>query len=140
MQICFPVCSHMKTKHEERSHLCGLCGKLLATTGHLSDHMRGHNPEEVCDHCGKRFSNKRMLQNHIFSMHTNKEDLPYHCEVCGKGFGTKVRYLQHLNSHNKSLPYKCRYCDKRFNASANRRTHEIKLHNAPKLTTPRRFN
>ena len=139
MHISFPVCRHMKTKHEERNHLCGLCGKLLATVGQLNLHMQGHNPEKVCDHCGKKFVSKSMLQKHIFSMHTKKEDLPYHCEVCGKGFGTKSRYKEHLNSHNKSLPYTCRYCDKRFNASANRRTHEIKHHNAPKLTTPLRL-
>lgn len=39
---------------------CTLCPKLLANSGSLRNHMKLHRGEKphVCQHCGKRFSQK----------------------------------------------------------------------------------
>lgn len=59
------------------------------------------------------------MKVHMTIFHTDNEDKPYKCAICGKGYATKVTYLEHSNIHTGKRPYQCDFCEKRFSSSGN---------------------
>ncbi|CAD6999120.1 unnamed protein product, partial [Ceratitis capitata] len=49
-----------------------------------------------CDVCGKKYTRKEHLANHMRS-HTN--DTPFRCEICGKSFSRKEHFTNHILWH-----------------------------------------
>ncbi|XP_068225847.1 zinc finger protein with KRAB and SCAN domains 1-like [Palaemon carinicauda] len=63
-------------------------GKVLTSSNEQPPAEKGHRKENqfVCDVCGKRFSYKCNLKNHLM-LHTG--DKPFRCKECGKRFRQK---------------------------------------------------
>jgi KRAB domain-containing zinc finger protein len=57
-----------------------------------------------CHICGRGFSVKSYLHNHI---RTHTGDKPYKCDVCGKGFSQNSILQNHIKTHSGDKPYKC---------------------------------
>lgn len=67
------------------SVLCSLC----------TINQTGQTPHQ-CDVCGKKYTRKEHLANHMRS-HTN--ETPFRCEICGKSFSRKEHFTNHILWH-----------------------------------------
>jgi len=68
--FCYPL----PTNPGQTPHQCDVCGKKYTRKEHLANHMRSHTNETPfrCEICGKSFSRKEHFTNHIL-WHTGKE-------------------------------------------------------------------
>ena len=117
------LASHHKLHHEENPVKCPECPKICKTKYHLDDHIKGThtripcehcglmipirrkerhiqqahvNPEDQkykCDHCGKGFTDRQKLNDHI---NTHTGERPYICKYCGKGFANHGNQRAHI--------------------------------------------
>ena len=117
------LASHHKIHHEENPIKCPECPKICKTKYHLDDHIKGThsripcehcglmipirrkerhiqqahvNPEDrkyKCDHCGKGFTDRQKLNDHI---NTHTGERPYVCKYCGKGFANHGNQRAHI--------------------------------------------
>ncbi|XP_073966060.1 zinc finger and BTB domain-containing protein 41-like [Choristoneura fumiferana] len=96
----------------EPRHACGVCGEMFKTRIAKRNHERvkheGIPParNKVCDHCGKAFTNKSTLLDHI-NTHTGAR--PFACKLCDATFGYKSalylhgRYKHKIKKKNKKI-------------------------------------
>lgn len=64
------------THTTERQHKCTTCFKGFATASGLKMHMESHATVELhCNICGKKLSNKRVLQKHIKTHNVDANDM-----------------------------------------------------------------
>lgn len=105
------VIKHLQTHREE--NLCEICGKTFTQKSHLKRHMWVHTGQKphCCKDCGKRFGRSESLRIHR-RVHTAER--PYVCGVCGKGFNQKCNLDTHMRSHTGEKPYGCGVCSNAF--------------------------
>ena len=98
---------HKTGKDTERP--CPECGKIF-TRKNLSSHMKKVHKKEsqVCKHCGKTFSSKCVLRNHIAFKHIGSGKV---CEFCSKKFKDLYSLKRHLSIHD-STTVMCEDCGK----------------------------
>ncbi|XP_078123374.1 uncharacterized protein LOC144528574 [Sander vitreus] len=75
-----------------------------------------------CSACGRRFSQKRYLRQHM-AIHT--EDKQFSCSVCDKRFGRKSNLEDHMRIHTGEKPFSCSVCKISFTQSGNLRSHMV---------------
>lgn len=149
---------HMNRHTGNKPYTCSFCDQAFATyaskhshemrhkdlvsgnkNGPLPKLRRGRRPKQItgyedikgpctCDQCGHQSKSGQLLYFHILSFHTEDADKPYKCEICGKGFATKVRLLDHNNVHTDARPYLCQHCGKGFNSQGTRDGHVKGVH------------
>ncbi|XP_053383254.1 uncharacterized protein LOC123540514 [Mercenaria mercenaria] len=77
----------------------------------------------ICDVCGKSFSRRNYLNQHL-SIHADKK--PYSCSVCFKKFLYKQTYEEHLERHARNKKVQCELCGKRFYNQRELKCHKKK--------------
>jgi len=115
------VKKHMEDFHGEHQIPCQKCGKIFKHPNSLSRHMLSHRTY-TCDICGKSGA-LRKYKMHMLMNHTPDHQKPYICNLCGKGFGRKGSYEDHMNIHTGEKPYKCPYCPSAFANSGTQQGH-----------------
>ena len=106
---------HVTDKHEYK-FLCKFrkCISEYSSQTSADRHIRHHSPPRYqCEHCGKQFHEKYVLEAHT-NVHTEKE---YECTYpkCHRIYKSPVEYKRHLKKHSSSRPsLKCSVCDRSF--------------------------
>jgi len=120
--------SHLSTHNAERPFKCILCEEGFALKAGLTGHMRQHHnvstvsedggkkKEFCCDLCGMTFAYNSALKRHVMSVH--KEDKPFRCHICHRGYQDQGGLTVHMRSHTGEKPFKCDVCDKGFVTNA----------------------
>jgi KRAB domain-containing zinc finger protein len=77
--------NHILIVHEKRfDYECQHCGKKWATKGLLQDHItQSHTSQVICNICNKQISNPIMLRRHKVFVHNEREGALF-CELCPK--------------------------------------------------------
>jgi len=117
--------SHLSRKHhhapEREGQLCPICGKKCYYTADLEIHIAVQHMglalerppkdegEVMCHECGKVFSHRYRLKQHLSTTHNKSRDHP--CPFCAKVFCLKHQLTKHLLTHADVKPFKCKYCD-----------------------------
>ncbi|KAL1435987.1 hypothetical protein MTO96_010746 [Rhipicephalus appendiculatus] len=116
----------LEDAHGERNPGCATCGKSFSQKVHLENHVRIHTGERPfsCHVCGKAFRRKEHIGRH---MKTHTGERPFCCSVCAKPFGQRAHLLNHLTIHSGERPFSCATCQRTFrlreHAERHARTH-----------------
>eukprot|EP00092_Neocalanus_flemingeri_P030149 GFUD01032727.1.p1 GENE.GFUD01032727.1~~GFUD01032727.1.p1 ORF type:complete len:831 (+),score=176.79 GFUD01032727.1:54-2546(+) len=124
-----PVKKHRKlnsSKIAEGAKVCPICSKEVK---YLNTHIKEVHTEtpdgnHICNDCGKAFSTKKKMRNHIYNHHKMQ---PTMCPICAK----EVKYL---NGHMKEVHtethenHGCNDCEKVFTTKKKLRGHIDTIH------------
>lgn len=93
---------------------CQICQKYVRREN-FSGHVKKHKGELdfVCEHCGSRYSSKKVLKSHQISKHSKVENL-LDCNYCEMKFPTAYRLKEHMIKHSDSCEFVCKECNKFF--------------------------
>ncbi|KAI4472119.1 hypothetical protein MML48_1g13861 [Holotrichia oblita] len=110
---------------EEGDFQCEVCNRIFSNLRLFRIHKRMHYPQNkawTCETCGKRYSSKNLLEEHI-NTHTGVR--PYICQLCGKDFASKYTFKAHEKTHEvRPRPFQCSQCNKSFLSQQNLTQHE----------------
>nr|XP_046236059.1 zinc finger protein 25-like isoform X2 [Scatophagus argus] len=151
--------ARVRTRTNNKTHLCGVCGKSLSDYRSLSRHKMTHSGERPhsCQVCGRRFKLPGTLRQHEkihtyrersylcdvcckmfltskqlqIHMRTHTNEKPFHCGECGKGFTTKGPLTIHMRVHTGETPYRCPDCGWSFKRKINLDNH-VTVHSGHK--------
>ncbi|XP_060535183.1 zinc finger protein 37-like [Cylas formicarius] len=112
-------------ENEEGDFQCEVCNRIFNNLRLFRIHRRMHYPQNkawTCETCGKRYSSKNLLEEHV---NTHLGLRPYICQVCGKDFSSKYTFKAHEKTHEmRPRPFKCSQCPKSFLSQQNLQQHE----------------
>ena len=116
------VMSKLPTLFVEKPFACRQCGKAFSQKSNLINHVRVHSGEKpfACSQCGKAFSQKNNL---IIHLRTHSGEKPFACSKCGKAFSQKAHLTDHLRTHSGEKPFRCEKCLKFFSYISSRNVH-----------------
>ena len=105
---------HYIESHKKIMFCCDTCGYTTFQDSILQRHRRiTHEGKRdyVCHICGKSFSKKFMLPDHMAIEHDIGE-CRFKCDYCGKGFMNQSRKRNHVEGvHEKNKTYFCDVCN-----------------------------
>lgn len=124
------IAIHLKTDHNERIYVCGLCGRDFQKRNPYNEHMEAHmsnasDGSYECETCKQAFTNMRQYRLHM-KIHTFSSKI-WTCKECNKSYSSKNLLEEHINMHTGERPYKCPHCVKDF-ASKYTLTSHMKIH------------
>ncbi|XP_049796654.1 zinc finger protein 729-like isoform X2 [Schistocerca nitens] len=107
-----------------RTHRCGICGKLFARSYDLKRHVYIHTGKRLhkCDICFKWFAQSRYLKAHTL-IHTRQK--PHKCVMCGESFARPNHLKTHTLLHTGKKLHKCEICGKSFAGSGVLKNHSL---------------
>ncbi|XP_068625819.1 zinc finger protein 892-like isoform X4 [Battus philenor] len=127
------VTAHLRAAHLEEKHgipapTCNACGRKFAFPNEVVRHQKYYHMGEKkfqCSDCGKRFSYKALLTQHVI-MHTTLR--AFTCQICEKSFKREKTLRTHLRIHLNDRRYVCKICKEAFVQIGSLKYHMIKRH------------
>ena len=120
---------HLQNMYHQNSEIkkviCAHCGDAVVS---LRKHrMDCSSSTEVCNMCGGKYRNKKLLQNHIYLVHQKPGDKPkVVCAKCDVALANKVSLERHMVSkHGEKWQRKCRRCKVIVRVRANLVLHNL---------------
>ena len=123
---------------EIHTYVCEECTEVFTDSRTLNFHKRRvHNGEKIfsCYDCDKVFDSIDEIKTHYITIHSalspEKNDEPFVCDVCGKGYSFKSSLIDHNRIHTGEKPFVCDVCKKGFTAGSNLKIHQ-RIHTGEK--------
>lgn len=132
-----------KAEKEKLLRQCPYCGKSVVYSYFNAHIQRIHSdkvgqkhvtrrnekfeiPQYICDKCGKIFSSKRNLKQHIL---IHGGELRFKCIFCPyRGLHAGLLKI-HIRTHTRDYNYKCWKCPAKFHTKSNLSKHQQRKHN-----------
>ena len=115
------------SKHQ-KTDVCQECGKVFTNKPAFNVHMRESHPESIgserCHICGKGYKNKWTLKEHL-KRHEKCESL---CIECGKTLPNKISLESHIKLNHPTEQFNCPECFRFFKSKAFLRKHIRNIH------------
>ena len=116
---------HVKSFHmgQKQSYLCSYCGKKFTTKHSLQEHVNAHSgiKPHVCEICGKGFSYDSALRDHKF---THDDVKQFKCDLCDKSFCQRSGLKMHMRIHRDTKQFQCQECGREFTQKQALQRHE----------------
>lgn len=116
---------HVRDIHQglKKSFLCSICGKNFTTKHSLTEHINAHSGIKPysCDICDKSFSYESALRDHKLS---HKETKSFWCKHCQKGFTQRSGLKMHMRTHKLNKSFVCSECGRGFTQKQALQRHE----------------
>ena len=98
---------------------CGICHKVFPSTSRKNQHQKSCGGVN-CSICNRKFTSKRVMQEHYNSQHT----VLFRCAQCGKCFGGLSKLNRHKTVHNETNTCECGKSFSRIdNLNKHKKTH-----------------
>lgn len=109
--------------------LCAVCSWKTFSMRQLSRHTQSHFVKFTCKACGKSYSTKNTLTNHIKYVHHDQERI---CRKCRKTFASLDLQRAHVSESPKCWPHVCHTCGDRFITATLKQAHLTSAHGLEK--------
>ena len=109
--------------HAEKKYPCDDCDQAFAKEWILNQHKREkHFQTYKCQLCDSGFRLLTLLEKHLKAKHG---PVLFKCDVanCGKTFGLKGNFKQHIATHSGLKLHHCNLCGKSFTKKGNMKNH-----------------
>ncbi|XP_059044856.1 zinc finger protein 91-like isoform X2 [Achroia grisella] len=107
---------------------CDHCGKTYTSRPQLKNHILWIHMDvrpHQCQWCGKRFYTSSRLAEHNV-VHTRERK--FECDICGVKLVSKMAVVYHRRRHTGEKPYTCEDCGEKFLSSSRRSEHAKRRH------------
>ncbi|KAK9506416.1 hypothetical protein O3M35_008364 [Rhynocoris fuscipes] len=94
--------------------------KVLSISSSSVDNIKRCRGSFQCDRCGRTFSQKPRLMNHLKK---HSDDFTFKCQYCSKGYTVELNLMLHLRSHKDKRPYLCNRCPASFLKTEDLQSH-----------------
>lgn len=102
---------HIDIKHYGQSYSCDICGRRYLSKKGYAVHKKEHEFGKLaCVHCGKTFTTRWGLREHIESTHYGRS---FTCDICGQFYSSRRGFTLHKKNH-KLEKVSCAICEKTF--------------------------
>ena len=145
VRIC-PICKRVfKTRTKMMEHYalvhpeapmfnCSQCEEKYLSLNGIQKHVFFSHERKVtdlgCSFCGKEFTLKQELNNHIATDHKEKK---YECSKCEASYGSYRSLLSHIEKDHELKKYQCTTCGEVFESITKLESHIALKHDRTKL-------
>ncbi|CAG2235300.1 KRAB [Mytilus edulis] len=136
------VISEKETAHTyNKSKICKFCSMKFSNTFWYHQHLNSFHRSKFntkCVHCDVIFKSSTSLRNHM-TIHIPSNEMPYRCDVCGKGLFTEKSLKQHscaLKVKNRPQ-FMCEICGKIYHSTDTLAVHKRNYHTESSVRTNR---
>ncbi|CAG7823248.1 unnamed protein product [Allacma fusca] len=123
---------HLLSHPDFSGNICRHCYKELPSKELLEEHESQHPPKvnrlRVCEVCGKCLATSYGLKQHMLLHGT---EMPYQCHECGKFFTARSSLKLHSFMHSKSKQFSCKFCDHKYKYPTMGYIHVLCSHTGP---------
>ena len=129
------VMEHYALAHPEAQiYNCSLCEQRYPTLSGLNSHIfKSHErklSDLVCLFCGKDFTLKQELEDHIATDHKEKK---YECSKCEASFRGHIALITHIEKVHERKKHQCSTCGEVFESMMRLESHIAQKHDRTKL-------
>ncbi|CAH0731081.1 unnamed protein product, partial [Brenthis ino] len=118
--------AHHTKKHAVKGDfICSICKTIISSVEAFTLHYKSHMRRYECPTCGKRATNIKTIQQHVYAKH-EKNMKKYQCNVCGKVSNSLDTHRYHRDTHKARV--ECSQCDKTFSHRAGLMNHRLAVH------------
>ena len=123
--------NHIKQIHLSETSTCHICHKEYKDLYHHVKYFHEKIRNYECSYCEKKFQAKKLLYNHVQSIHLGEKT---NCPDCKKDISVD-NFSRHVRETHERIKKPCPHCEKEF-AMSNLSRHIRQVHNNESTECP----